>query len=101
MSEALMNIKNQYTEEEKNKIMWFNWNRVSLLTNLPNRTEEQQNEISRRIEFHNDFRTVEEGTELELKILYVVEKSLTTKIKKEVNEYMKQNNKRRRGKHVL
>ncbi|MEN6290447.1 MAG: hypothetical protein ABFD07_00320 [Methanobacterium sp.] len=61
-------------------LMLLNWNRISELTHEGNKTAEIVEEISERVNFHNnsDFKAIK--------------KSLTPKIEKSVRRFMKRKN---------
>ena len=80
-----------YTEKQKQKLLWFNWNRLSLLTGKPFKTPEQETEISLRCSMHNYYSNSDEGSQDETAALNMMKKSLTPLIKKSVERYMAKN----------
>jgi hypothetical protein len=83
-----MGEKSMYTEEESNRLLWLNWNRMSLLTSMPRLSQVQKNELTMRIDLSNSFTFSNEHSSVETEILDEIKESFNPELNESVEKYM-------------
>lgn len=84
-----------YTNEEKERLLWLNWNRISQLTHKNILTDDERSEQIMRCDMHNYYSSCDEGSQDEETAFNWIKKSLKPSVIKSVEAYM---GKRTKGK---
>jgi hypothetical protein len=74
---------------DSGKIMYYNWNRISMLNQKAENSPSEKEEISLRIGFQNDFANAKTDTEAH-QVATIIEKTITSDIIKKVDRFMKE-----------
>ncbi|MDN5309000.1 MAG: hypothetical protein PWP14_394 [Methanolobus sp.] len=74
---------------DSGKIIYYNWNRISMLNQKAENSLSEKEEISSRIGFQNDFANEKTDTEA-YRVAGIIEKTITPDIIKKVDHFRKE-----------
>jgi len=76
-----------------NEVLFFNWNRISMLSRLRERNKLDEEELNRRIQLQNAISCTRNDEPISKTVIKMINETLNPEIIKQVKMYLKQNSK--------